>query len=259
MSGNKTVPTNVSVPDFLKGIEDPVQQKDSCLLVELMEAIAAESPVMWGPAIVGFGSYHYKYESGREGDMLKIGFSPRKGKLALYVGALSGRNRPLRDQLGKYTHGKSCLYVKRLEDININVLREIITNTGPRRQRTGGRGPSDANSSSSAFTRTGSRTFGPCPEPSSTASRPPVRRATSRPSASGRIASSEPWMTSTGQRTRRQRSAAASGVGHDVGSHSVRMSVSGSVSRPQETNSSIGRVEWGSLNIRPAKNSSQPG
>jgi hypothetical protein len=129
MSGNKTVPTDIPVTAFLEGIEDPAQRQDSIRLTELMNEVAGEPAVMWGPSIIGFGSYHYVYESGREGDMPIIGFSPRKGKLALYVDALSKHNRPLLEKLGKYANGKYCLYIKRLADIDIKVLRKIISKT----------------------------------------------------------------------------------------------------------------------------------
>jgi hypothetical protein len=129
MSGNKTVPTNTPVTSFLKGIDDPVQRNDSFRLVELMNEVSGAPAVMWGEHIVGFGTYHYVYQSGREGDILKVGFSPRKGKLALYVGAMTDKNKPLLKKLGKFGNGKSCLYVKRLTDIDENVLRKIISNT----------------------------------------------------------------------------------------------------------------------------------
>ena len=129
MSGNKTVPTNSSVSAFLNAIENPSQREDSIQLMEMMKEVTGEPAVMWGPGIIGFGSYHYVYESGREGDILKVGFSPRKGKLVLYVGALSNRNKPILQNLGKFVCGKSCLYIKRMGDIDKEVLRQIIRNT----------------------------------------------------------------------------------------------------------------------------------
>jgi hypothetical protein len=129
MSGNKTVPTNASVTAFLMEVEDEEQRKDSLTLLELMQEITGETPVMWGPEIVGFGSYHYRYDSGREGDMLLVGFSPRKGKLSLYVGADLTQNKPLYKKLGKYGSGKSCLYISRLENVNMEILGRIISNS----------------------------------------------------------------------------------------------------------------------------------
>ncbi len=129
MSTNKTVPTNQSVSVFIQGVEDPLQREDCQRLAVLMEEVTGEKPVMWGPSIVGFGAYHYRYESGREGDMLMAGFSPRKGKLALYIGARSEQNKPLLQKLGRHQSGKSCLYLKRLEDAELDILRQMIRNT----------------------------------------------------------------------------------------------------------------------------------
>ena len=129
MGTNKTIPTNASVTEFLEAVEDPSQKQDSFRLMELMKGITKEPAVMWGPSIVGFGSYHYRYESGREGDMLRVGFSPRKGKIALYIGAQSARNQPLLNDLGPHNSGKSCLYIKRLDKVDLEVLSKIISNT----------------------------------------------------------------------------------------------------------------------------------
>lgn len=129
MSTNKTVPNKSSVTAFIREVEDPLQREDSKVLVRLMHEVTGESAVMWGPSIIGFGRYHYRYESGREGTMLMVGFSPRKGKLALYVGALSQQNKPLLPELGNHKTGKSCLYIKRLEDVDLRILRQIIENT----------------------------------------------------------------------------------------------------------------------------------
>ena len=126
MSTNKTVPTNQSVAEFLNRIENQQKRSDAFVLLKLMKSITGEEPVMWGPSIVGFGSYHYKYESGREGDMLLIGFSPRAQNFSLYVGAGSEWNEILLKKLGKHSTGKSCLYIKRLSDVDMDVLKEII-------------------------------------------------------------------------------------------------------------------------------------
>lgn len=126
MSTNKTIPTDQSVHDFLEQIEHPGKKSDAYRLLEMMETLTKEKPVMWGPSIIGFGSYHYKYESGREGDMLLTGFSPRAQNFSLYVGASSPVVSPLLPKLGKYSTGKSCLYIKRLSDVDEEVLKKII-------------------------------------------------------------------------------------------------------------------------------------
>lgn len=129
MSENKTVETNESVENFLQTIEDEQQQKDSYVLVDIFKEVSGSSPKLWGNSILGFGNYHYKYKSGREGDWFYIGFSPRKGKLSLYVYSDTADNQKLLKSLGKYKMGKSCIYVKKLEDIDQNVLRQICSNT----------------------------------------------------------------------------------------------------------------------------------
>ena len=126
MAENKTKPTKASVQAFLQGIEDPVKRNDSKALVKLMTEITGAEPVLWGDAIVGFGNYRYKYASGREGDWFQVGFSPRKQRLSIYVmGYLEHYPEILKD-LGKHTHGKGCLYVNKLEDIDLEVLRSLI-------------------------------------------------------------------------------------------------------------------------------------
>ncbi len=124
-SNNKTVETDASVSDFLAGIENEAKRKASEKIVAMMEEVSGEKPVMWGPSIIGFGRYHYKYESGREGDFMKLGFSPRKQNLTLYIMPGFQRYQELMDNLGKYKTGKSCLYVKKLEDINWDTLKEL--------------------------------------------------------------------------------------------------------------------------------------
>ncbi len=126
MTANKTVPTGKSVTEFLDGITDPHKKADAYQLMEVMKQITGEDPVMWGPSIIGYGSYHYRYESGREGDMLLTGFSPRTQDFSLYVGASSERNKPLLAKLGKHRKGKTCLYIKRLSEVDIGVLKRII-------------------------------------------------------------------------------------------------------------------------------------
>ena len=126
MSEPKTTPTDVRVEDFLDAVEHPQRKADGYELLRIMSDITKEEPVMWGPSIIGFGSYHYKYESGREGDMPVTGFSPRKQSLSLYI--MSGFNEyeDLLEKLGKHKVGKSCLYINKLADVDISVLKEII-------------------------------------------------------------------------------------------------------------------------------------
>ncbi|MCW5515527.1 DUF1801 domain-containing protein [Muriicola sp. Z0-33] len=126
MSGNKTLPNEASVTQFLDKISAPQKKEDAYFLLELMKDITGEAPVMWGPSIIGFGSYHYKYDSGREGDMLLTGFSPRAQNFSLYIMAGFDRYEPLMKKLGKHSTGKTCLYIKRLSDIDIEVLKELI-------------------------------------------------------------------------------------------------------------------------------------
>ena len=125
MAENKTRPTSVSVDDFLDAVPDPHRRADGRKLRALMERLSGEPAMMWGPSIVGFGSCHYRYESGREGDMARIGFSPRASELVLYLTCGFPRHQALLDRLGKHRHGKSCLYIKRLADVDEEVL-EIL-------------------------------------------------------------------------------------------------------------------------------------
>jgi Domain of unknown function (DU1801) len=121
---NKTRPTKVSVAEFLKNKASGQQHADSRELVKLFRDVTGKAPKMWGPSIVGFGSYHYVYESGREGDMPLIGFSPRKPELVIYL-APSLDDGGLKKQLGKCRAGAGCLYIKRLDDIDRGVLRKL--------------------------------------------------------------------------------------------------------------------------------------
>jgi hypothetical protein len=126
MGEAKTKPTNESVKDFLNRIPDEERRADCFAVAKIMEDITGEKPKMWGPSIVGFGSYHYKYDSGREGDWLATGFSPRKKDLTLYLMMGFERHGKLMDKLGKHSHAKSCLYIKRLSDIHIPTLKKLI-------------------------------------------------------------------------------------------------------------------------------------
>lgn len=128
MSELKTKPNKNSVSEFIHSIEDPVKKQDSKSLLKLMKEITGSKPVMWGSSIIGFGSYHYKYASGREGDWFVAGFSPRKQSLTLYI--MGGIKDPeLFEKLGKHKTGKGCLYFKRLADVDEGVLKQIISNS----------------------------------------------------------------------------------------------------------------------------------
>ena len=126
MAENKTKANDASVEEFLNAVPDEKKRADSFRLVQIMREETGEEPVMWGDSIVGFGSYHYKYASGREGDAPLIGFSPRKANLALYITSDFDRYGALMDRLGKFTTSKVCLYVKRLSDVDEATLRELV-------------------------------------------------------------------------------------------------------------------------------------
>ena len=129
MAELKTKLNDASVEDFLNTVEDEQKRKDCLEIVKIMKQVTKEEPKMWGPSIIGFGSYHYKYESGREGDMMQIGFSPRKQNITLYVGLGDNTENPLLKKLGKHTTGKGCLYIKKLADVDKQVLQDLITNS----------------------------------------------------------------------------------------------------------------------------------
>ena len=126
MAENKTTPNDQNVEHFLNAIADERKRKDSFTILELMKQVTGMEPRMWGSSIVGFGSYHYKYESGREGDTILAGFSPRKQNLTLYNMGGFEQYDDLLKKLGKYTLGKGCLYIKRLEDIDLPTLKSLI-------------------------------------------------------------------------------------------------------------------------------------
>ena|SRR5687768_11481284 len=126
MAENKTTPNDQSVEQFLNAIEDERKRKDSFTIVELMKQITGMEPTMWGSSIIGFGSYHYKYESGREGDSVLAGFSPRKQNLTIYNMGGFEQSDDLLKKLGKHTTGKGCLYIKRLDDIDLPTLKRLI-------------------------------------------------------------------------------------------------------------------------------------
>lgn len=137
MAEMKTKQTEASVEDFLNLIEDNQKRKDCFEIAKLMKQVTKKEPKMWGPSIIGFGSYHYKYESGREGDSLQIGFSPRKQNITLYVLLGAGSEKALLKRLGKHTTGKYCLYIKRLADVDKNVLHELIKEAFAKAHRSG--------------------------------------------------------------------------------------------------------------------------
>ena len=126
MAGNKTKPTTISVPAFLDACTDEVRRTDAKALAKLMQKVTGSVPAMWGPSIVGFDSYHYTYESGREGDMLIVGFAPRKAANVLYGAIGFDGDEVLLAKLGKHTTGKGCLYVKKLADVDMKVLETLI-------------------------------------------------------------------------------------------------------------------------------------
>ena len=124
---NKTKPSKENVTQFLNGIENEQRRKDCKALAKLMGDITGEKPKMWGPSIVGFGEYSYKYETGREGDWFLAGFSPRKQALTLYIMGGFSKHDELMAKLGPHTNGKSCLYVKKLDDLHQPTLKKLIT------------------------------------------------------------------------------------------------------------------------------------
>lgn len=126
MTEPKTIPTDESVAGFLNGIADPTKRQDSLDLVELMRTVSGQEPTLWGANIVGFGNRHYKYATGREGDTFEVGFAPRKDALTLYVSGYLEFYGDLLQRLGKHKTGKGCLYIKKLQDVNMDVLREIV-------------------------------------------------------------------------------------------------------------------------------------
>jgi hypothetical protein len=123
MAENKTKPTKISVAAFIDSITDQSRRADAKALVKLMQKAAGEKPKMWGPSIIGFGSHHYVYDSGREGDMPLIAFSPRKAATVLYG---LGSSEALLPKLGKHTRGKGCIYIKKLADVDQKVLETMV-------------------------------------------------------------------------------------------------------------------------------------
>ncbi len=125
---NKTQPTTVSPEVFIAQVDHPTRRTDAQRLLQLFDEVTGLKPKMWGPSIIGYGRYHYKYDSGREGDFLMTGFSPRKANLALYImpGYRQAKQQEMLTRLGKHKLGKSCLYINKLADVDEEVLKEII-------------------------------------------------------------------------------------------------------------------------------------
>lgn len=123
---NKTKPTEVTAADYLAAVEPDKKREEAHVLDQLFQKVTGWSPVMWGPSIIGYGSYHYKYESGREGDMCATGFSPRKANHSLYIMPGYSDFEDILARLGKHSMGKACLYIKKLDDVDLDVLAELI-------------------------------------------------------------------------------------------------------------------------------------
>jgi hypothetical protein len=126
MAALKTKETDQSIVDFIEQIDHDRKKKEAYTLLEIIKEVSGEEAKMWGPSIIGFGKYRYVYESGREGEWMLTGFSPRKAKHSLYIMSGFGRFDELMSQLGKHKTGKSCLYVNKLDDIDLEVLKELI-------------------------------------------------------------------------------------------------------------------------------------
>ena len=127
MAENKTKQSEFPVSVFLDGIENPARRADCMKISEMMKKLTGADAKMWGDSIIGFGDYHYKYASGREGDWFLCGFSPRKRNISIYIMGYLENYEDILEKLGKYKHGKGCLYINKLEDIDENVLIELIS------------------------------------------------------------------------------------------------------------------------------------
>jgi len=136
MAELKTKRNKGDVKVFLNSVPDEKKRQDSFKVLELMTEVTGMQPEMWGDSIIGFGSYHYKYASGREGDWMLTGFSPRKQNLTLYIMPGFEKYDQLLSKLGKHSIGKSCLYVKKLEDVDTDVLKELVKQSVEHMQKT---------------------------------------------------------------------------------------------------------------------------
>jgi len=126
MAKNKTIETAESVTDFINAVENEVKRNDAFELLKIMQETSGFEPKMWGPSIIGFGSYHYKYDSGHEGDAPLAGFSPRKTAMTVYFYLPEEEREKLLPKLGKHTASKACIYIKKLADVDKEILKEII-------------------------------------------------------------------------------------------------------------------------------------
>lgn len=126
MSANKTQPSGQDVDAFISSVEPAAKQDDARLLDKIFQSVTGYAPVMWGPSIIGYGSYHYSYKSGREGEFLATGFSPRKARHSIYIMPGYQDYSTILSRLGKHKLGKACLYVNKLADIDLDVLEELI-------------------------------------------------------------------------------------------------------------------------------------
>jgi hypothetical protein len=136
MSELKTQKNDARVEDFLEGVENEQKRDDSKRIVELMHDVTGEDPAMWGESIVGFGEYTYRYASGREGEWMLVGFSPRKQNLTVYIMSGFKEYEDLLRRLGKHKTGKSCLYINKLDDVDIEVLEELVAKSVEHMRRT---------------------------------------------------------------------------------------------------------------------------
>jgi hypothetical protein len=137
MAANKTRPTQVSVAAFVDALTEPARRSDAKAIIKLMKNATGDKPKMWGPSIIGFGTHHYKYESGREGDTVLVGFSPRKPATVLYGLIGFKEAAALLAKLGKHTTGKGCLYIKNLADVDQKVLEKLIVKSVAAKRRPG--------------------------------------------------------------------------------------------------------------------------
>ena len=135
MAEQKTRPTEADVIEFLGNVDNDRRREDALALLELMREVTGEEPRMWGPSIVGFGSYHYRYQSGHEGDSFLAGFSPRKPNMTLYLMGGPDERQELLGRLGKHKTGKGCLYINKLQDVDLPTLRELIRQSAEQARR----------------------------------------------------------------------------------------------------------------------------
>ena len=126
MYEQKTKETDSDVIEFIESVDNPKKRQDAYILLELFEQTSGFSAKMWGPSIIGFGSYHYVYKTGHEGDAPLVGFSPRKAKVSLYFATGDDKRGPLLEKLGKHTSGKACVYINKTEDVDLDVLQQLI-------------------------------------------------------------------------------------------------------------------------------------